>query len=294
MGGLKKRVLYYAIGGGLGHLTRAVAFLHQQGLAEQALILSASAYFDDPRITVGIATLRVPDHMQHSPVQLRDWLSRCIADHRPQLICIDTFPGGILGELCGLAALAEIPLWHIARLLRWADYAALLTASPPHFARSWLLEPLHAPHAAFVQAHSDAVCSIQLVPTSESASGPAPPVDHYWLVLHSGPAHEVAQLLAYADEMRRIEGHVVAIVLTSRQPPLDLPDGCMSIDAYPAAALIEHAERIISAAGFNVLRDTARVRDRQRILPFPRRFDDQFERARRVRSERLPSTDGMH
>ncbi len=286
--GVKQRVLYYALGGGLGHVTRASAFLHQQGLADHALILSASEYLDDTRITAGITSVRVPNHLQHSPNQLRDWLTDCIADQQPTLICIDSFPGGILGELCGLPALADIPLWHVARLLRWADYSALLTASPPHFAKSWTLEPLHAAHADFVRQHSDVVCCLQLEPPSKMAAGPASPVDRYWLVLHSGPTEEVAQLLTYTADIRTVERVSVTIVIASRQPPSPLPDACICMDAYPANTLIEHAERVFSAAGFNVMRDTALVRDRQRILPFPRRFDDQFERARRALAEQAP------
>jgi len=279
------RVLYYAIGGGLGHLTRAVAFLRQQGLADGALILSASEYLDDPRVSAGIATLRVPDQLQHAPEKLRDWLTRCIADEQPSLICIDSFPGGILGELCGLPALEGIPLWYLARLLRWPEYAVLLTAPPPRYAITWQLEPLHAAHAEFVQQHADELRGFLLEEPAERAAGPAPPAEPYWLVLHSGPPAEVAQLIAYADEMRRIEGNATRILIASHEPPSPLPDNCTHIDAYPAIALIAHAERIISAAGFNVIRDTSRVRDRQRILPFPRRYDDQFERARRVLSE---------
>ncbi|MGQ0800137.1 MAG: hypothetical protein ACT4NL_08515 [Pseudomarimonas sp.] len=282
---MPRSVLYYAIGGGLGHLTRAVAFLRQHGLADEALILSASEYLDDLRITVGIPTRRVPDQLQHAPEKLRDWLTRCIAEQQPTLICVDSFPGGILGELCGLSALAGIPLWYVARLLRWDDYAALLTSPTPRYAKTWQLETLHAAHAEFVRENSDEVCGFLLAATSEGAAGTTPPVDRYWLVLHSGPPSEVAQLIAYADEMRRIEAQTMRILIASRQPPSSLPDACTHIDAYPATALITHAERIISAAGFNVMRDTAGVRDRQRILPFPRRYDDQFERARRVLRE---------
>ncbi len=281
---MPRSVLYYAIGGGLGHLTRAVAFLRQHGLADGALILSASEYLDDPHVTAGIATMRVPDHLQHAPEELRDWLTRVIADQPPSLICIDSFPGGILGELCGLSALKGVPLWYVARLLRWSEYSTLITAPPPRYAVTWQLEPLHTTHAEFVRQHSDEVCDLLLTAISESAAGPTPPLDRYWLVLHSGPTPEVAQLLDYAVEMRRIESQTVSIVIASRHPPSQLPDNCLSLDAYPATALIQHAERIISAGGFNVMRETAEVRHRQFILPFPRRFDDQFERARRVRS----------
>src|SRR5690606_15297173 len=54
------RVLYYALGGGLGHLVRAGRFLRAQNLAENALILSASEHADDARLNSGVAVARVP------------------------------------------------------------------------------------------------------------------------------------------------------------------------------------------------------------------------------------------
>ena len=286
------RVLYYALGGGLGHLTRAGAFLQQFGLAERALILGASSYLDDPRVSAGIATCSVPEQLQHSPLELKHWLMQCIECEQPALICIDSFPAGILGELCDFPALDSIPLWHVARLLRWSTYAPLMRGRAPRYARSWRLEPLHSPHQAFLEAHSEEIVDLALAPCAVTGQAMAEREaddeiaieQPFWLVLHSGPAAEVAELLAYADDMRRLEEASVPIVVCSLQPPSALPSHCRVINRYPAGELIDRAERIVSAAGFNLMRDTHAVRQRQHILPFPRRFDDQFERARRVRS----------
>jgi hypothetical protein len=46
---------------------------------------------------------------------------------------------------------------------------------------------------------------------------------------------------------------------------------------------LPRASRIVTACGFNVMRQTEPYRDRHTFLPFPRRYDDQFTRAARRR-----------
>jgi hypothetical protein len=65
-----------------------------------------------------------------------------------------------------------------------------------------------------------------------------------------------------------------------------LPARTHALDIFPADAYFADAQRIFSAAGFNVMRQTARYRSKHTALPMPRRFDDQFERARRARLPR--------
>src|SRR5262249_49323155 len=56
------------------------------------------------------------------------------------------------------------------------------------------------------------------------------------------------------------------------------------LNFYPASLLFPLAERVITACGFNVMRQTESLASIHRFLPFERRFDDQFQRARRRRS----------
>jgi hypothetical protein len=95
----------------------------------------------------------------------------------------------------------------------------------------------------------------------------------YWLIVHSGPAEEVLELIAYTRELTSSR----VLVAT----PCDLPmsAGFARIDAFPVSHLFADAERIVSAAGFNVMLETEPWRDKHIVLPFPRRFDDQFARA---------------
>jgi hypothetical protein len=52
---------------------------------------------------------------------------------------------------------------------------------------------------------------------------------------------------------------------------------------YPARAYFPHADRIVTAAGFNAMRETEPMRERHRFVPYPRPLDDQFGRAAAAR-----------
>ncbi len=278
------RLLYYAMGGGLGHLVRARAFLRTLGWQSEAIVLTGSEYADDVRIVDGLRLLRAPIELQHDPTAFRDWLLEQLVRLKVENLCVDAFPAGILGELSGLPALPGVRLWHVARLLRWENYAPLLGADPPRYERCWRLEPLHVVHQDFLDAHCERIDDLTL--DDDDAIEQAPDTGPYWLIVHSGPTEEVAELVTYACEMREAEGVELPLRLACLCPPPALPAGVRHVDVYPAQGLFAGAQRIVSAAGFNVMWQARRHRARQFVLPMPRRFDDQYERSRRARRER--------
>jgi hypothetical protein len=278
------RVLYHALGGGLGHLVRAGRFLHTQGLADDALVLSASEHAGDAWLSAGVAVRCVPPALAHDLPALRTWLAQAIAEFAPHVVCVDSFPAGLLGEMAGLAespALKGVALWHVARLLRWNAYAPLL-AGAPRYSLAWRLEPLQPPHEHWLREHADAVRDCRMAPPASAPQGLADGRP-FWLVAHSGPAQEVRELIALAREQRRIENANVALAVASFDPPRPLPADCQRIAAAPLAGWYAAAQRIFGAAGFNFIAETQAWRDKRVVLPFPRRYDDQFERARRSR-----------
>lgn len=257
-------VLYYALGGGLGHLARARKVLDALEVGSDAVLLTASEFAHDPRVTGPASVLFVPEQRRGAH---RRWLRHALADLEPDLLIVDSFPAGVLGELCGL----ELPpARHVARLLRWPRYAARLDGPAPVYETSYVLEPLHDDHATWLGAHSRRVQPLELPATEPTASTPEGP---FWLVVHSGPAAETADLVAHARERQAAEGASARLLVAA-------PD---HEDIYPAAGLFAHAERIVTAAGFNCMREAAPYRDRHVVVPFERPLDDQFERARRAR-----------
>jgi hypothetical protein len=254
-------ILYYALGGGLGHLTRARKVL--EALGTDATLLTASRFADDPRVTGGLPVLRVPRQLGRDRDRFRDWLDGTLAALRPAELIVDSFPGGILGELCGMAL---PPARHVARRLRWADYAERLNGPLPRYDVIYELEPLAAEHA---QALTGPVERLRL-PVAPAGT---PLLDEpHWLVVHSGPDHELGRLIELAADAPRI-------VVVSPRRPARLPRRAQWRDVYPVAPHLAHAQRIVTAAGFNLMQETAHLRDRHTFEPFERALDDQFARS---------------
>jgi hypothetical protein len=269
-------IVCYAHGGGLGHLTRIRAYLHTMAPDEPVTVLTGSPFAADPRVTGGHPVRSAPGGLGRE--DLRRWIAAVLAELNPAELVVDAFPAGLSGELTAFPA--GIRVVHLARLLRWEAYSALLPAEPPRFARTFLVEPVTAGHEAYLRSVSGAVAPLELVepPAPESAA-----VDG-WLIVHSGPEPEIVELVEYARETAALEGVRPRLTLVSPRRPHGLPPGVAHRDVYPAWPLFPSAERIITAAGCNVVRQLARWPERHRMMPFPRRFDDQFARAARVRA----------
>jgi hypothetical protein len=171
---------------------------------------------------------------------------------------------------------------HIARRLKWNEYAPLLDAALPAFDISYALEPLESGHHQYLLDHSRSVKPLELaypdvLPDSEVDQRLRAIRDPLWLVVHSGPASEIDALLAYASQIASLRNVSPRVVV--------MGPGSEERVEHPHA-YFPLADRIITACGFNTMRLTEPFRDRHSYLPFPRRFDDQFRRASIARSVR--------
>jgi hypothetical protein len=267
-------VVYYALGGGLGHLTRARRVLATLRLDSDAVLMTASRYAQDPRVTGGLPVVEVPRRLGHDRAGFRGWLAGTLAELAPAEVIIDTFPGGILGELCGL----ELPPARlVARRLRWSAYRGRLAGPLPAYEVAYLIEPLSTPHADVLTSIARRVERLPLVPCRLASAAPLHPDPHV-AVVHTGPGNELGELIELAHGVR--PGPRVRLVIVSPRRPDRLRAGAVWCDLYPAAPHLHHAEVIVTAAGWAVMQDTEHVRDRHRFVPFPRPLDDQFWRAR--------------
>lgn len=275
-------LLYYALGGGLGHLTRARAFLFTTGLGERATLFTSSRFADDPRVTGRLPVVKVPAGLDGDREGVRALLERTIAALGVRRLVVDAFPAGLLGELAGFHAPAGLELWHVARLLRWDRYVVEASPLLPRFEKVFVLEELHEEHRRAFEEASGELLPLDLV---DPPSAPPEPIEPpYVLVVHSGPDEETADLVAFARDLLRSSGAEPArLVLASPARPADLPPDVTWLDSFPATGLFAAAERIVTAAGFNTVRQTEPLRSKRFLVPYPRRFDDQFARAARSR-----------
>ena len=282
-------ILYYAIGGGLGHLTRTRAVIHTLGLGADVRVMTASALARDPRVLAPALPVAVRPELAGDRPSYNRWLRAVVERLAPEAIYIDAFPGGIVGELCDFPFPTSAPIFHVARLLRWEPYAARLAGKAPRFERVYRVEELAPPHERFLAEHASEVTTIDLVdPPSHldpitadrlrAIAAGAP----LWGILHSGPVDEVRALLGYADQLAAEESIEPQIILITQSPPPDLPPRIITLDLYPAEPLLPMLARIITGCGFNAMRQAAPFRERHRWLPFARPFDDQELRGARA------------
>ncbi|WP_433333188.1 hypothetical protein [Spirillospora sp. CA-294931] len=288
-------IVCYAHGDGLGHLTRLRAALHTLGETGPVTVLSGSPFAADTRVTGGWTVRPGAD----------------LASLAPRELIVDAFPAGRRGELTASAIPPGARVTHLARLLRWDVYAPLLPDDPPRFDRTFVLEPLADGHRAHLDAVSAEVVPLDLVdppavaapgtchcggttPHTPRADPSAPPRSATgsgpdgWLIVHSGPDAEILELVAYAEDMAALEGVAPRLTVVAPRRPEGLAASIGHLDVYPAWPLARHAERIVTAAGFNAVRQFAPWRERHRVLPFPRTLDDQFARAARLRVPEPP------
>ncbi len=273
-------ILYYAMGGGLGHLTRARRVLAALGLEDRATVLTSSGHAADERVLGGVPVLRVPASLARRPRSYRRMLRGILRDHEE--LYVDAFPGGILGELCDLPEVQGLRVHHVARRLRQA-YGRRLRREPPRFDRTHAVEELPPWQRSWLARRSGALDSLSLPPLPAGpghwAAGRRREAGSLWLVVHAGPPAEVAELLRRAERARLREDPGAALALAARTPPAGLDPRVEVLDVYPATGLYPHCDRIWTAAGFNSMDELRPYRSRHRFIPFARPLDDQEGRA---------------
>ena len=280
------------MGGGLGHLTRAYSFLHHFNLFEDAYILTSSAFAEDERIIDKCPIIKVDKNFETDISSFQEFIGKTFNELNIQTLYLDSFPLGIIGEFSDFD-FQNIEVNYLARLLRWDIYKKFLNSIPPKFNKTYLLEPLSIEHQKFINDTSAAQTKLGLVYPKPNLNRQAEKIlqgilqnhPRYWLIVHSGNEDEVFELIASAKEMQEIEKSDADLIVIS---PISVNyPKIFQYNFYPAFLLFESAERIFSACGFNVMKQTEAFADKHFCLPFPRHFDDQYERARRRRKNSI-------
>lgn len=281
-----KANLYYAMGGGLGHLTRAQAVEHTLGL-ENLRVLTAAA--EANKVFHSHNLLKVPP--QHfSPAPYQKWMNSRLKRYEFGNIYVDTFPNGLLGELQPWLAEWDGKLHYIARAMNMEAYQSRIPDSFPQIEKTYIVDPLPDDQMAFIDKHSKAIEQVDLTyPQPElppqllaMLNRMSPPI---WLIVHSGPASEVDALLAYARDIARAEREQPSWLICTLCNYSSVYRDVQVIQHYPAWSLFEHVDRIFTACGFNSMLQLKDLEEKHHFLPFERKYDDQFERAKRRREK---------
>lgn len=280
-------IAVYAMGGGLGHLARA-----RKALAALGADSSDCALITASPLARGDEIIQVPRRLSGSATAFGSWLRDTLRSLAPSRILVDAFPLGILGELADRTLLPEVPVYHVARHLKWDAYRSAFPGIPRQYEASFVAEPLAPAHESYLRNHSRNLLSLELRPQTEAAQEnpfanlPRP----VWLLVHSGSADEVCALLRFAAaHARRARIEPQFVIVSPRA--LDLPAGLLQMAHANPSTLFPFADRIVTGCGFNSMLETWPWRDKHLCLPFKRRFDDQSHRALRriLASRRAPS-----
>lgn len=289
-------ILYYALGGGLGHITRALAVLNTLKIREKVIIISTA----DPsllEIPPGkIQFARPPANAHRKTQDLTMFVQQLIDQYHPSEIIVDSFPLGVYGELKNIAY-GGIRTY-LARLLAWDRYSKITGNQFFIYNQTFVLEPLHHDHRFVIDRISETLSYLELDDPPQSKALPSiADLERHWLIVHSGPEEEVDDLITYARQIREIEHKQNPLLLVTPTAINKWPHQPVTqIRYYPARLLMPHVEKIITACGFNTMRQAKPFRNKHHFFPFARRFDDQYFRAAAYRdaapSKRVKNNNG--
>jgi len=280
-------ILYYAQGGGLGHLSRSKAVWNTLNLPlEKIILLSSSSFVNQKFIPEKVQITSPPPELSSKPLDYQKYLANIFEKYSIESVFLDSFPLGIIGEWQNFKSLQQIPVYYIARLLQWEKYIKQFSNTKIHFKKTYLLEILEEKHLDFIKKHSKSSENLSLKYPQEKATQEKINLPPFWLILHSEPLEEVKNLWSYAQEKATIENQKPFWVICSQVAPQDFfsKEKGIWINEFPATNYIAQAQRILTAAGFNTLQECKAYKSKHHILPFFRKYDNQFLRAKNYKN----------
>lgn len=291
-----KKTLFYAQGGGLGHLQRCANLANSLKLNTQNIFLaSSSPYTKLFAEQYQFTPLLIPTNFQYDLPAYQSWLAGQIQYHKINTIFIDVFPCGIIGEWNNFNEVMPIsytPLTfhHIVRRLKWLSYVSLVK-NPINFDTAYIFEDLEPLHQEFVNQF----VKMQIkIPPPKKISQLDLKVENFWLIIHSEPLDELQILIEYAIEKYAIQqSHSKIVIITQiakdkilaflqENYPNFIPIIAIQ-NLLETEDLLQKAEKIFSGCGFNMMQQTYHYAHKHEFIPFERRFDDQFWRAKQRR-----------
>ena len=285
------RVVSYAINGrGVGHLVRQLAILrqirkmcaHMQQPVECWLITSSEA--DTLARREGIPAIKLPSKAMlrdaglepaRSLAILRGFVLNAVASLQPDLLLVDTFPGGSFGELLACLELAPKRVL-VARAVR-----AEVAAEDAYRALLPLYDRVIVPDSGGVGPILIRDQS-EVMPRSEArtALGIAPNDRAVYVSLGGGGEVTAPDVLPpLVDALLQHGWHVVVGAGPLYQGPERRGPGITWLDRYVAMELLLGVDAAVSAGGYNSFHELMHLGIPTVFLPLERLADDQHARA---------------
>ena len=257
------RVLYYALGGGHGHVLRGLALLSRLG---RGTLLGPA------RLAHWGAMLGVDYRAAPEPYE-REWIGTLAP---PDLLLVDVFPRGVVGELPPL--LERAPAWLISRAVSPAYYLhpPVRAAISRHYERIVWTEPPAVVLRGLPVSQLDAPpMLLRPSPLTKPDARRALGVlsgQRLLLGLGSGDVDHQARLCRLLGKIAARVGVALRVISTDLAPVAPVTP------VFPAARVLAGADVIVTAGGYHAFWETRLAGVPTVFMPQRRRYDDQGQR----------------
>jgi len=273
--------LIYALGGGWGHLTRAIALARVAQRDRRVLILTNSPYAE---AAAGAAAVRALPPGATAD-RTRQEVIRAIGECRPECLIVDTFPRGIGGELAGILAGLAARKVLVARDLnpRYVAAARLREFVAAHY------DLVLVPGAGEGLQMGDLPAAFTTAPWLVRSAHEIPDRNRVRTLLRLAPHEEQCVLVCASGKPDELDwyGAVVRELLAAAAPvrliaaarPPQCPEECW-VRYWPALDLFACASVVVGGAGYNTVAECLAWDVPLVARAWPRAYDRQELRAR--------------
>ncbi len=286
------KTLIYALGGGLGHVTRGLALARKllPLIGGQAVLLTNSPFAAAVKAEVarceGLSLRTISSEAQKPEVAalVRNYFE----ETQPALVFVDTFPRGIGGELAEIfpALASDVKKMLIARNLP-RDYVESFGLFP--FAEhQYGLVLIPGETSVWEEFPGSVRVPPILIRDREEILSPVAAADFLRLspgekcILFVGSG-TLAELKSQGEMIARLAENWPADRPPLRWAGVDFPNGTPGewiVSHYPAGELFSAVHALVGSAGYNLVHEAELAQVPLFCLPQPRTYDDQFARAK--------------
>ncbi|WP_405414529.1 hypothetical protein [Maribacter sp. Asnod1-A12] len=233
------------------------------------MLLTNSIYHD--QVPKDIKTLYKEDVFFKNQDRFSLFLQNCIKEYEIDTLVVDVFPAGFYGELeKSITDINSVQTILLARIVS-KDY--FKKYGSPVYDIIYTLENGIA--LANYQYKKMIPFTLQQKPRERSQEVILK--KPYFVVMHSSPIDEV--LLLYKQALLyRTDEHIYIYSFCVIDKALILENTKIISGNGIDSHILDNASKIFTGCGFNSTLETEKYREKQQIIPFKRKYDDQFLR----------------